>query len=203
MHKYKGSRYTVQFYGGTQSLENPNRDMSLLYKEHEIPGVFALSRCVALKAKKLIRGQYFQTPGILMRGRSQPEGEPEVKAKNPHFPIKNPHSNDILIGKRIRLRREMLKISQKELGHRLGVTFQQIQKYEKGINRVGAGRLQEIADILDISIFFFYADISTKEHILLPYEEMTSSQEEHVLLKSFRELKPKQQKAILCLIAER
>ncbi|UNF40232.1 helix-turn-helix domain-containing protein [Bartonella krasnovii] len=90
-----------------------------------------------------------------MRGRSQPEGEPEVKAKNPHFPIKNPHSNDILIGKRIRLRREMLKISQKELGHRLGVTFQQIQKYEKGINRVGAGRLQEIADILDISIFFF------------------------------------------------
>ncbi|CAK02246.1 helix-turn-helix domain-containing protein [Bartonella tribocorum] len=94
----------------------------------------------------------------------------------------------------------MLKISQKQLGDRLGVTFQQIQKYEKGLNRVGAGRLQEIADILDISIFF-YADISTKEHVLLPYEEMTSNQEEHTLLKSFRELKPKQQKAILCLIA--
>ncbi|PIT67783.1 helix-turn-helix domain-containing protein, partial [Bartonella tribocorum] len=78
---------------------------------------------------------------------------------------KNPHSNDILIGKRIRLRREMLKMSQKQLGHRLGITFQQVQKYEKGLNRVGAGRLQEIADILDISIFFFYADISTKEHI--------------------------------------
>nr|WP_207999990.1 helix-turn-helix transcriptional regulator [Bartonella saheliensis] len=129
-----------------------------------------------------------------MRGRSQPEGEPEVKAKNPHF-------NDILIGKRIRLRREMLKISQKELGHRLGVTFQQIQKYEKAINRVGAGRLQEIADILDISIFFFYADISLKEKNT-SYDEI-ANKEEHTLLKSFRELKPKQQKAILSLICER
>ncbi|CAK02244.1 helix-turn-helix domain-containing protein [Bartonella tribocorum] len=124
-----------------------------------------------------------------------------MQTKNPYFPTKNPHSNDISIGRKIRFRRKMLKISQKELGDRLGVTFQQIQKYEKGLNRVGAGRLQEIADILDISIFFFYADISTKEHVLLPYEEMTSSQEEHTLLKSFRELKPKQQKAILCLIA--
>lgn len=116
---------------------------------------------------------------------------------------KNPHSNDISIGRKIRFRREMLKISQKQLGHRLGVTFQQIQKYEKGANRVGAGRLQEIADILDISIFFFYSDISTKEHVLFPYEEMISSKEEHLLLKSFRELKSKQQKAILCLISER
>ncbi|WP_245410062.1 helix-turn-helix domain-containing protein [Bartonella tribocorum] len=126
-----------------------------------------------------------------------------MQTKNPHLPTKNPHFNDISIGRKIRVRREMLKISQKELGDRLGVTFQQVQKYEKGLNRVGAGRLQEIADILDISIFFFYADISTKEHILLPYEEMTSNQEEHILLKSFRELKPKQQKAILCLITER
>ncbi|WP_166428903.1 helix-turn-helix domain-containing protein [Bartonella saheliensis] len=117
-----------------------------------------------------------------------------MKAKNPHF-------NDILIGKRIRLRREMLKISQKELGHRLGVTFQQIQKYEKAINRVGAGRLQEIADILDISIFFFYADISLKEKNT-SYDEI-ANKEEHTLLKSFRELKPKQQKAILSLICER
>ncbi|WP_420914017.1 helix-turn-helix domain-containing protein [Bartonella krasnovii] len=153
-----------------------------------------MSRCVhTLKAKKLTELSVL-TPGILMRGRSQPEGEPEVKAKNPH-------SNDILIGKRIRLRREMLKISQKELGHRLGVTFQQIQKYEKGINRVGAGRLQEIADILDISIFFFYADISTKEKNT-SYDEI-ANKEEHTLLKSFRELKPKQQKAILSLICER
>ncbi|WP_175869309.1 helix-turn-helix domain-containing protein [Bartonella gabonensis] len=116
---------------------------------------------------------------------------------------KNPHSNDISIGKRIRLRREMLKISQKELGRFLGVSFQQIQKYEKGINRVGAGRLQEIADILDTSVFFFYADISTKENDLCACDERISSQKEHILLQSFRELKPKQQKAVLCLIAER
>ncbi|WP_185913431.1 helix-turn-helix domain-containing protein [Bartonella massiliensis] len=135
-----------------------------------------------------------------MRGRSQPEGERPVKAKNPH-------SNDISIGKRIRFRRIAMGLSQKELGSFLGVSFQQIQKYEKGINRVGAGRLLEIAQKLQTPMSFFYADlltadIATKENILSPYDERISSQEEHVLLKSFRELKPKQQKAILCLISE-
>ncbi|WP_142416104.1 helix-turn-helix domain-containing protein [Bartonella massiliensis] len=135
-----------------------------------------------------------------MRGRSQPEGERPVKAKNPH-------SNDISIGKRIRFRRIAMGFSQKELGSFLGVSFQQIQKYEKGINRVGAGRLLEIAQKLQTPMSFFYADlltadIATKENILSPYDERISSQEEHVLLKNFRELKPKQQKAILCLISE-
>ncbi|GAA5112383.1 hypothetical protein GCM10023261_16880 [Bartonella jaculi] len=68
---------------------------------------------------------------------------------------KNQHLNDISVGKKIRLRREMLKISQKQLGDLLGVTFQQIQKYEKATNRIGAGRLQEIADILEVDISFF------------------------------------------------
>ncbi|WP_142416106.1 helix-turn-helix domain-containing protein [Bartonella massiliensis] len=113
---------------------------------------------------------------------------------------KNPHSNDISIGKRIRFRRIAMGFSQKELGRTLGVSFQQIQKYEKGINRVGAGRLLEIAQKLQTPMSFFYADlltkdISTEENILSPYDERISSQEEHVLLKSFRELKPKQQKA--------
>ncbi|GAA5109660.1 hypothetical protein GCM10023261_12770 [Bartonella jaculi] len=68
---------------------------------------------------------------------------------------KNQHLNDVSVGKKIRLRREMLKISQKQLGDLLGVTFQQIQKYEKATNRIGAGRLQEIANILDVDISFF------------------------------------------------
>ena len=63
---------------------------------------------------------------------------------------------DIELGKRIRLRRVEQKISQAELGDQLGVSFQQVQKYEKGVNRVGAARLQQIATALDVPVTFFY-----------------------------------------------
>ena len=63
---------------------------------------------------------------------------------------------DIELGKRIRLRRVEQKISQAELGDKLGVSFQQVQKYEKGVNRVGASRLQQVAKILDVPVTFFY-----------------------------------------------
>ena len=65
---------------------------------------------------------------------------------------------DIELGKRIRLRRVEQKISQAELGDKLGVSFQQVQKYEKGVNRVGAARLQLIATALDVPVTFFYDD---------------------------------------------
>ncbi len=64
--------------------------------------------------------------------------------------------SDIELGKRIRLRRVEQKISQAELGEKLGVSFQQVQKYEKGVNRVGAARLQQIAAALDVPVTFFY-----------------------------------------------
>src|SRR5713101_6978906 len=71
---------------------------------------------------------------------------------------------DIELGKRIRLRRVEQKISQAELGDKLGVSFQQVQKYEKGVNRVGASRLQQIATALDVPVTFFYdGDGETKE----------------------------------------
>ena len=63
---------------------------------------------------------------------------------------------DIEMGKRIRLRRVEQRISQAELGQKLGVSFQQVQKYEKGVNRVGAARLQQIATALDVPVTFFY-----------------------------------------------
>ncbi len=63
---------------------------------------------------------------------------------------------DVELGKRIRLRRVEQKISQAELGDTLGVSFQQVQKYEKGVNRVGAARLQQIATVLDVPVTFFY-----------------------------------------------
>ena|ERR1700722_2189816 len=66
---------------------------------------------------------------------------------------------DIELGKRIRLRRVEQGVSQDDLGKALGVTFQQVQKYEKGANRVGASRLQQIATALDVPVTFFYDDV--------------------------------------------
>jgi len=69
---------------------------------------------------------------------------------------KIPNPIDVHVGSRIRLRRNMLGISQEKLGESLGVTFQQIQKYEKGSNRVGASRLQAISSILNVPVTFFF-----------------------------------------------
>lgn len=71
---------------------------------------------------------------------------------------KKPNPIDIHVGSRIRLRRTMLGMSQEKLGDALGITFQQIQKYEKGTNRVGASRLQNISGILNAPVSFFFED---------------------------------------------
>jgi transcriptional regulator with XRE-family HTH domain len=71
---------------------------------------------------------------------------------------KKPNPIDIHVGSRIRLRRTMLGMSQEKLGEALGITFQQVQKYEKGTNRVGASRLQNIAAILGVPVSFFFED---------------------------------------------
>jgi transcriptional regulator with XRE-family HTH domain len=72
--------------------------------------------------------------------------------------IKTPNPVDKHVGSRVRMRRRMLAMSQGKLGDALGLTFQQVQKYEKGTNRIGAGRLQEISHILQVPIAFFYED---------------------------------------------
>ena len=71
---------------------------------------------------------------------------------------KKPNPIDIHVGSRIRLRRTMLSMSQEKLGEALGITFQQIQKYEKGTNRVGASRLQNISAVLNVPVSFFFED---------------------------------------------
>jgi transcriptional regulator with XRE-family HTH domain len=63
---------------------------------------------------------------------------------------------DQQVGSRVRLRRLMLKLSQTDLADGLGLTFQQVQKYEKGMNRIGAGRLHQIAHILQVPVTFFF-----------------------------------------------
>jgi transcriptional regulator with XRE-family HTH domain len=74
---------------------------------------------------------------------------------------KKPNPIDIHVGGRIRLRRNMLGMSQEKLGESLGITFQQIQKYEKGTNRVGASRLQSIASIMSVPVSYFFEDAPT------------------------------------------
>jgi len=69
---------------------------------------------------------------------------------------KAPNPVDKYVGSRVRMRRIMLGMSQEKLGEALDLTFQQIQKYEKGTNRIGASRLQQIADILQVPVSFLF-----------------------------------------------
>lgn len=73
----------------------------------------------------------------------------------------NPNPVDIHVGKRVRLRRTLLGMSQEKLGEAIGLTFQQIQKYERGTNRIGSSRLYQLAQVLDIPVSYFFDDMPT------------------------------------------
>jgi transcriptional regulator with XRE-family HTH domain len=72
---------------------------------------------------------------------------------------KTPNPTDRYVGARVRMRRLMLGMSQTALGNSLGVTFQQVQKYEKGTNRIGASRLQQISGSLQVPVAFFFEEL--------------------------------------------
>jgi transcriptional regulator with XRE-family HTH domain len=76
-------------------------------------------------------------------------------------PKKRANPVDTQVGSRVRLRRMLIGMSQERLGEMLGLTFQQVQKYEKGVNRVGAGRLFDVARILGVPIDYFYESVSS------------------------------------------
>jgi transcriptional regulator with XRE-family HTH domain len=71
---------------------------------------------------------------------------------------KKPNPVDAHVGSRVRLRRMLLGMSQERLGESMGLTFQQVQKYEKGVNRIGASRLFQISKILDVPVHFFFEE---------------------------------------------
>lgn len=71
---------------------------------------------------------------------------------------RKPNPMDIHVGSRVRLRRMVIGMSQEKLGEQMGLTFQQIQKYEKGTNRIGASRLYQLSQILDVPVQFFFED---------------------------------------------
>lgn len=70
-----------------------------------------------------------------------------------------PNPIDIHVGKRVRLRRTLLGMSQEKLGEALGLTFQQVQKYERGTNRIGSSRLYNLSQILGVPVSFFFEEI--------------------------------------------
>jgi transcriptional regulator with XRE-family HTH domain len=71
-----------------------------------------------------------------------------------------PNPVDVHVGARLRLRRTLLGMSQEKLGEAIGLTFQQVQKYERGVNRVGASRLYELSRVLDVPVSFFFEDFA-------------------------------------------
>ena len=77
-----------------------------------------------------------------------------------NFRITNNNAVDLHVGKRVRLRRTLLGMSQEQLGTELNITFQQVQKYERGANRVSASRLWDISQILDVPINYFFDDMT-------------------------------------------
>ena len=112
---------------------------------------------------------------------------------------------DAQVGNRVRIRRMLLGMSQERLGDLLGLTFQQVQKYEKGVNRIGAGRLFEIARILGVPIDFFYdgvgATLENPSEGTPPVMEFVSSGEGLQLSLAFMKIKdPKVRKRVLDLV---
>ena len=74
-----------------------------------------------------------------------------------------PHPVDVHVGRRLRSRRTILGMSQEEIGRAVGITFQQIQKYERGLNRIGSSRLYEFACILGVSVSYFFEDFKEEQ----------------------------------------
>jgi transcriptional regulator with XRE-family HTH domain len=89
---------------------------------------------------------------------------------------KAPDPIDRHVGSRVRMQRVLLKMSQEKLGEALGLTFQQIQKYEKGTNRIGASRLQQISKTLNVPPSFFFDGAPTNGEVTLGFAEESSSQ---------------------------
>jgi transcriptional regulator with XRE-family HTH domain len=123
-------------------------------------------------------------------------------------PKKQANPIDVQVGNRVRIRRMLIGMSQERLGDLLGLTFQQVQKYEKGVNRIGAGRLFEVARILNVPIDFFYEGLNTiqpgageGEAAAPPVMEFVSSGEGLQLSLAFMKIKDtKVRKRVLDLV---
>ena len=96
----------------------------------------------------------------------------QSKARRPRKPVRRksagPNKTDILVGSRVRMRRNMLGLSQEKLGDKISLTFQQVQKYERGANRISASRLHELAQVLDVPVSFFFDETDSVRAPAIP-----------------------------------
>ena len=120
---------------------------------------------------------------------------------------KVPNPTDVHVGSRVRMRRLMLGMSQNKLAQVLGVTFQQVQKYEKGANRISSSRLQQIADKLQVPVTFFFEGGPSEGNATAPWpmfvSEYTSSSDGLRLTKAFVRLKNRDlRQCIVALVEE-
>jgi transcriptional regulator with XRE-family HTH domain len=124
--------------------------------------------------------------------------------------IKAPNDVDRQVGSRVRMRRMLIGMSQEKLGDALGLTFQQVQKYEKGTNRISASRLQQIAQVLGVSIDFLYGDIAGKPEPQAGFGEGTPAgydadlltSDSLKLLRAYREIKDRKVRRRLVDLAQ-
>jgi transcriptional regulator with XRE-family HTH domain len=125
-----------------------------------------------------------------------------------HIRARRADSRDREVGQRIRSRRLEQRLSQTELADRIGVTFQQVQKYEKGVNRVGAGRLQRISEALEVPIGFFFGDGSGSQKGSSVVEGQVNlfgllqSSGSVRLLKAYHKLRSRRARVLLVQLAE-
>lgn len=82
------------------------------------------------------------------------------RASRGRTPSGRPNPIDVHVGARVRLRRTLMGMSQEKLGELLGLTFQQVQKYERGANRIGASRLFDLSRVLDVPVSYFFEEMS-------------------------------------------
>jgi transcriptional regulator with XRE-family HTH domain len=109
---------------------------------------------------------------------------------------------DVLVGKRVRAYRLARRMSQSELGEKIGVTFQQIQKYEKGINRIGSGRLKKVASVLGVGIAALFAEGEGEHSGPDPLTAMLSQTYAGRLLEAFGAIAEDKQRLALVRLAE-
>jgi len=126
------------------------------------------------------------------------------------MPIHSPHPVDIHVGGRLKTLRKLRKMSQSKLGDQIGLTFQQIQKYEHGANRVGASRLHELSQVLDVPISYFFDDMpenSPKANLLispqnLPETDPYDSADVQELLQAFNLISVPKKRQAICKMAK-
>jgi len=112
--------------------------------------------------------------GIAAKALLQSRPRERTRGKSP-MTKKEPDPIDRHVGSRVRMRRVLVGMSQEKLGDALNLTFQQVQKYEKGTNRIGASRLQQIAAVLTVPVSFFFDGAPGQDTVPLETAEKTST----------------------------